>query len=108
MAKDNSYSTVKHGMNKSDHIDFIKSHEYTHAKNATLFNLQEGGIMLQNEASNLLTVDFGDFKVIGVRNIYSINKSIYFLYNPKNNVSKISLVSNTEIGDNKYDEIKEC
>src|SRR5699024_5483467 len=67
-----------------------------------------GGIMLQNEASNLLTVDFGDFKVIGVKNIYSINKSIYFLYNPKSNVSKISLVSNKEVEDSKYDEIKEC
>lgn len=97
MAKDVSFSTVKHGMNKSDHLDFLKNHEYTHAKNANLYNLQEGGLMLQSEASNLLNVDFGDFKVIGVRNIYAINKTIYFLFNPKTEVSKISLVSNKEI-----------
>ncbi len=108
MAKDISFSTVKHGMNKSDHIDFIKNHEYTHAKNSNLYNLQEGGLMLQSEASNLLTADFGEYKVIGVRNVYALNKTLYFLHNPITGNSKISLVSNKEIEEDRYDEIKEC
>lgn len=81
-------------MNRDSNIADLKPTEYSFALNAKTTNEIGGGINIQNESSNILGVDFQDYKVIGFKNDILKERTYYFITNPTTKKSSIGYVEN--------------
>ena len=86
------------GLNTDSLPDQIQPGQLTYALNAQVSNYKNSSVSYQNEAGNIECLSFPEgYQLIGVKNITSIKKVIYFLTNP--------ITKNSEIG---YSDNDEC
>lgn len=85
------------GLNTDDLPDQIKPGMLTYALNAQISNFDGDSISYQNEQANIECLSFPeDYKVIGVKNITSLKKVVYFLTNPTTKDSEIGYSDNNK------------
>lgn len=99
-------TTANIGLNLDSSSDQIQKGELTYALNAQVENFDGNMVSYQNEQGNILCITFPEgYKVIGCKNIISLNRCFYFIVNPTTGDSEIgysdsdSCIYNTLIAD---------
>lgn len=95
MAENNSVNFAAIGMNQDSSTSQMKKGQLGYALNAVVENYDGQQVNYQNEPKDIFCCQFPDgYKVIGVKNILEIKKTVFFLVNPSTNSSEIGTMDN--------------